>query len=826
MKKIIIVLLAVVALAVGGLFIFIMTFDVNQYKPELIEMVKAQTGRDFRIEGDLSIEPSFIPTVVVEGVYFGNASWASEKDMVRVERFEAVAELLPLLDNQLSIKKIVLIRPVISLEKNSKGKANWELELEASDAADSGDVPAFAFQQLSISHATVRYLEAGQEPQTYQIEKLTLGAKPSDSSLKLQLLAQVRDIPLHLNGSIGRIRHWMENMPYAVDLKGALADTELALKGSIEQPASLKGIHVQLAIDADSTSSLIRITGAGLAESGPLSVRLTMDDLGKPWTAEQLGFKYDLEGQLADLKLVSSGSIANLQQLQQVAVSFSLEADSTKLLEDLTERELPDIGALTLQGSLADLGAGIDRDNPGVKLDVKGGFADLSFSAAGQIGSLRQMRNVDLKVVLNADSTEQLIKLASQQFEPAGPLSFQARLADQAGTWKANEMSLRLGRSDLSGQLQFDSTGEIPSLSGKLSAKQIDLTEFLPVPEPDQTEASQPPAEKVFSAEPLPRDQLQQANIELDLQAGLFRTHQADLKNLQIGLKLKNGNLHVSPFRAGVLDSQLDALLTISANNPDVTLNFKLTGLEPTKLDKFKDGKEVQGARTDVDLQIRGRGASVAEIAGSGNGLLKVRVGEGKLFNSGLNLAGGDLLMGSISALNPLADKDPSTKLECAVINFAIKDGIASNEKAFAIQTEKLNILGGGSIDLKTEQIDITAKPKPREGIGLNLSGLAGVVGLGGTLANPGARADAVGVAKTAAKVGAALATGGLSVLAEGLFDRATVDDTICEVVLNQKQTGQTTAKSSSEAKPAEPKTASDNPVKDAGTALKGLFGQ
>ncbi len=827
MKKIIIVVLALLLLAVLSIFVLIMNFDVNQYKPEIIAMVKESTGRDFRIEGELSIEPSLIPKIVVEGVYFGNPAWAAYPDMVKIERFEAIAELLPLLDNQLKIKKIVLIRPEITLEKNRDGKANWQLELVASEEpqGETG-VPTFDVEQISITDATLHYLEAGKEPQTVRLEKLSLGKKFGKPKLDLRLILHSDKLSARLEGKIGLFRHWQENQPYEVDLQGSLMEMDVALQARIQQPKEFRGIHIALDVSSSSTLALTDLAGAELPELGALSGRLVVDDTGTAWSADHIGLKYELSARLADLGISSQGTIGHLQEAREVAVAFDLAADSADLITKLAKREIAVSGAISLQGSLADLGNGIDSEDPGVKLDVKGGFADLSFSAAGQIGKLKQMRDVNLAISLKADSTEQLIKLSGQQLEPTGPLALQMQLADQDGTWRSTGLKLKLGRSDLAGDLQLNMQGAVPALVANLKSTQLDLTEFLPAPAEEKPQETKP-GDKLFSSEPLPRDQLKQADIKLDLIAALFKTHQTELNNLRIGIDLHQGNLKVSPFKSDLLGGRMEGTLSISANSPDVDLRLKISGLEPTQMPKFKDGKEVQGAKTDMDLQIRGRGQSVAEIAATGNGLLKVKVGEGKLYNSGIELAGGDLLMGSISALNPLADKDPSTKLECATINFVIKDGIASNEKAFAVQTEKLNILGGGALDLRTEEIDITAKPKPREGIGLNLSGLAGAVGLGGTLANPAARADAVGVAKTAAKVGAALATGGLSILAEGLFDRATVDDTICEVVHSQKQAsskpGQTQTSSS---KPAETKQAKDNPLEEVGSAIKGFFGQ
>ena len=245
-------------------------------------------------------------------------------------------------------------------------------------------------------------------------------------------------------------------------------------------------------------------------------------------------------------------------------------------------------------------------------------------------------------------------------------------------------------------------------------------------------------------------------------------------------------------------------------------------------------GKQViKNGLTNIDLTLVGAGRSAAEIVGTGNGRLLVQVGPGVLPKSGVGTASTDLLLGALNGLNPLASSDPQTTLECAVLNFDINNGLASTEHGLALRTNKLNVIGGGSVDLKTERIDIGAKPKPREGIGLNLAAIGDFVRLGGTLSKPTPVTDAKGAATAGLKVGAAFATGGLSLLAEGLFDRATSDEDVCAIASGAKplpssgQPATPASASSATEKPSVLGTAADttkNVVEGVGGAVKGVF--
>ena len=65
---------------------YVASLDVNQYKDDLIDLVESKTGRKFSIGGDIRLKLSFVPTLTIDGVTFGNAKWAAHKDMVTIER--------------------------------------------------------------------------------------------------------------------------------------------------------------------------------------------------------------------------------------------------------------------------------------------------------------------------------------------------------------------------------------------------------------------------------------------------------------------------------------------------------------------------------------------------------------------------------------------------------------------------------------------------------------------------------------------------------------------------------------------------------------------
>ncbi len=105
----------------------------------------------------------------------------------------------------------------------------------------------------------------------------------------------------------------------------------------------------------------------------------------------------------------------------------------------------------------------------------------------------------------------------------------------------------------------------------------------------------------------------------------------------------------------------------------------------------------------------------------------------------------------------------------------------------------------------------------------MNLISVAGAAKIGGTLANPTPVIDAENAIRTGLSAGAAVATGGLSLLAQGLFSKSGADPEPCNTALGI--VSQTSTETSTTQESAE--TSDDgNVVDDVKNTLKGLFGR
>ena len=109
----------------------------------------------------------------------------------------------------------------------------------------------------------------------------------------------------------------------------------------------------------------------------------------------------------------------------------------------------------------------------------------------------------------------------------------------------------------------------------------------------------------------------------------------------------------------------------------------------------------------------------------------------------------------------------------------------------FVTRTDKMDIAAVGTIDLKTEKVDVHFHNAPRRGIGVSAAGLVRpYVKVGGNLSKPAVVLDAPGALFDA---GVAVSTAGLSIVARHLLDRlSTTGDPCAQVLATESAQGST----------------------------------
>lgn len=727
-KILAVIAVLLVAVVVAGVAV-LKSMDFNEYRGLIAEQVKAATGRDLTIAGDLRLDISLTPAVAVEGVTFANAAWGSRPEMVTLRRLEVQVELLPLFTGDVRVTRIVLVGLDALLETDAKGRGNWEFaapEEAAGKAAaeDGGAAPLPVVHEVHIRDLKVTYRDGRTGQSTViGLDSLEASAEGLDSPLHLALEGVYNGTPFEATGRFGSVNRMIEGRPFPVFLEATALGASLRAEGDIGQPREVTGLNVAVSVRGE------------------------------------------------DLALTLEAVRAQVPALKDI--------------------DVPPIGPYSLSARIRGSADQLSLSD----IDVSVGRAEqVLVTVTGAVEDATRATGLDLRLAIEGRDLSPLIEAAGVTLPKIPAFRIAGRLTGGGDGYAVDDLTAKLGNSDLAGRVAVSLGGKRPRIEARLSAKQIDLDELLPAAagEPpaggEKENGKEGGAVRLFSADPLPLDGLKAADATLTFRAERVKVRGLVLSDVAVDVALRGGRLVVKPLTVSVAGGRVSGDITVDAGGatPRLAVNLDASKVDLGRLLKDMEITDVLETRLDATVRIKGGGTSVRAIMAGLDGEILATLGEGRINNKAVDLVGADLVTEVFTSLNPLAEKDDYTRLTCAVVRMAISNGVATADKGIAVETTKMNVVGSGTINLKTEKLDLAVRPRPKEGLGISLGGLAGLVRIKGTLGEPRVGIDEMGVAKTGLAVGAALATGGLSMVAQGLFDKATEGAPPCQVALGK----------------------------------------
>jgi len=495
------------------------------------------------------------------------------------------------------------------------------------------------------------------------------------------------------------------------------------------------------------------------AESGeggalPVVRMVAIKDVNVTYSDGVTGQTYDLTLDSVDLQ--ADGPDAPLN----TAVAGSINGQSFKVTGNLGT-----INALAAGGMIP------------MKLDVEALATKIGLD--GQAGTAAGGPNADLKLTVAIANVAETLKAAEAvapqaagvQLPPIGAVNLASTVAYHGNTLNLSDLALKAGSLDLKGNLAVGLGGQRPSVKGALNAGTVNVDEFMPKKEGGEKAAAAPAADKkdgekrVFPADPLPLDGLKAAHVDMKIAAEKIISQGIEATGVSVAIVLKNGRLDVKPMKAKVFDGDITVSLSLdgSASTPSLKAVLGVDQLDYDKALQSQGMKDTARGKLDVDVEVSGRGGSVRQLMAGLNGKARIVTKDGRIESNALNIVSTDLLN--------LFDSADDKTLKCGVVHFDIKSGMA-DARAIVVETGGISVVGTGTVDLKDEKPKLRVEPRAKKA---NLASAAMVpVNIKGTLAEPDWELDAAAVAGSvasgAARVGAAVATGGLPLLGEKLL--------------------------------------------------------
>ena len=327
-----------------------------------------------------------------------------------------------------------------------------------------------------------------------------------------------------------------------------------------------------------------------------------------------------------------------------------------------------------------------------------------------------------------------------------------------------NDVSGRVGTSDLSGDLKVDKVGDRRRVDADLRSNLLDIDDLSAVlggtprvTASGDTVTTSGTGAKLLPTAPLNVERLRVMDGTLRYRAARVKRNELDIRQVDLGADLRDGILKLDPVSFDFNRGSLNGTARINANRdtPYTTADFRLRGYPLESIVPARDGAPVVTGSALGRARLEGPGASVHDFAANSTGTLSLVVPQGRMRAAFAELLGINVTAG----LGKLLSGDTgSSEIRCAVADFTVRRGIAT-ARTFVVDTTPVLARGAGTIDLGAETMNLridgeTKQPRlirlwspitlrgplTAPAIGIEGGAVAGQVGLGaalGALINP-----------------------------------------------------------------------------------------
>lgn len=339
--------------------------------------------------------------------------------------------------------------------------------------------------------------------------------------------------------------------------------------------------------------------------------------------------------------------------------------------------------------------------------DLRGGGLDLAVSA--QVPDLRELGtllDVRLPALHDLAATARVVR------------------APSAAAVALHGLRLTARGSDVAGDIVLTASPRL-AVRGSLASQQLDLNALL-ARDPGEPASTPPPAPSpapalpgpvppqagwLLPTAPLPFEALRRADADLRMAVSQATWRGIVASAVQARLLLQDGRLRLEPFVARLPGGPVAAQVTADANGPAAAIALRATELAVGPVLAAMGAPEGAAGTLDLDVALRGQGASVHDLAGTLRGRAGLALVDGKLDNRWLLDALGEALRGASLPFEP----GGRSTVRCLALRADFADGKAAIGDLL-LDTTRMRLDGDGTASLGDEVMDLHLRALVRVG--------------------------------------------------------------------------------------------------------------
>jgi uncharacterized protein involved in outer membrane biogenesis len=373
-----------------------------------------------------------------------------------------------------------------------------------------------------------------------------------------------------------------------------------------------------------------------------------------------------------------------------------------------------------------------DDNNSAYPLKAEAKIGNTGAKVDGNITGLVGLTGLDMQIELSGKSMEELYDIIGVVLPSTSAYRTAGHLIREGKFVRYENFTGKVGESDLSGTFQFDTGGQKPAMSADLTSKLLNLADLGPL-----VGTQQPRKAGVLPDAPFDPKRWQAMNADVKIKAGTIkRPEQLPIERLSSHIKMQDAVLTLDPLEFGVAGGRLAGPIRLDGRQETIKGNAKIQ-VDKLQLSKmFPTLKVAQASVGDLSgaIELNGAGNSVARMLGTSNGKIGLYMNGGEVREALMQLAAINVWGFTRAKLKG----DRQIPIRCVVGDFGVKDGVMQTN-ALVFDTEVVVVTGEGSINLKSEELNLTLRPQPKE---LSLASLRSPLYIRGTFSKPDVGVD------------------------------------------------------------------------------------
>ncbi len=506
-----------------------------------------------------------------------------------------------------------------------------------------------------------------------------------------------------------------------------------------------------------------------------------------------------------DLVVSGAGSVDSIFRGGPILdIALRSELDALDHLDSLLGVSLPAIGPLTataqLSGtkdaiSLSDVRATVSDE---VLSGTISGLDDEPFHINEPIDD-----GLAFDVELNTPSVSDAVQRVGVTSAISKPAQLTGSVRVNGDMLSIADARLTIGDNRLHGDIVLRHLADAKrrtALDADISVVELDLLDLYNRPlgiqgtgalSPDNDKSDDNPLanRKLLSDIRMPFAQIAKEDIRLTLDIRELRSAFLDVSDASLQVEANDGVIAIGPIAGVINEGQalLDLTIDTTVTPPAIALDVSLDEIDLSRAG-WLEGSDLitNSGGTWLRLSLNGSGASLAELMASASGEGGIYI-ENLLFEeNALSLFSSDLLDQLADALNLFEKRAKQTQLDCTVATFQIENGVLNTPYGLAVDSKDFVVVGDADLDFRNEKLEVEFDTRPKRGLGIGLNRVTNLVKLDGTLANPSLSFSSEGILEFGASLAAAIASGGATLLAEGLYEKTRANSDVCKKALGQ----------------------------------------